>query len=264
MNLLKRELAPITPEAWSQIDTEAKRVLALHLAARKVVDFRGPLGWEAGAVNTGRLAGLDAPISGVSARSRVVQPLIELRAPFELSIDELDCAARGADDLDLKSLIAAAERIARAEDHAIFNGYAAANVRGILEASEHAPVAFGGIVELPFAVVAAREVLRRAGVDGPYALVLGPRLYDEASAAAEDGYPIRSRVDALVDSLVWAPALEHGVLVSMRGGDFELTVGQDLSIGYAASDAESVRLYLTESFTFRVLEESAAVALRRS
>ncbi|MDQ3034305.1 MAG: bacteriocin family protein [Myxococcota bacterium] len=263
MNLLKRELAPIVPEAWAQIDAEAKRVLALHLAARKVVDFHGPLGWGAGAVNTGRVSSLEAPLEGVQARLRVVLPLIELRAHFELPIDELDDASRGAGDLELKPLIEAAERIARAEDSAIFNGYGAAGVRGIIETSDHAPVSFGDARELPFAVVAAKEVLRRAGVGGPYALVLGPQIYDEAHASAEDGYPIRSRIDDLIDSIAWAPALEHGMIVSMRGGDFELTVGQDLSIGYLSHDAKVVRLFLTESLTFRVLDTAAAVALRR-
>lgn len=263
MNLLKRELAPITPEAWAQIDSEARRVLGLHLAARKVVDFKGPLGWDAGAVNTGRLSTVDAPLDHVSARVRVVQPLVELRAYFELPIDELDDASRGADDLELKPLIEAAARIARAEDHAIFNGYPGAGIRGILEAAEHAPVSLGHARDLPFAVVEAKEILRRAGVGGPYALLLGPSLYDETQAAAEDGYPIRRRVEAMVDRIAWAPALEHGVLVSMRGGDFEMVVGQDLSIGYASHDAGRVRLYLTESLTFRVLESTAAVALRR-
>lgn len=263
MNLLKRELAPITPEAWQQIDDEARRVLGLHLAARKVVDFSGPLGWETGAVNTGRLSSVDAPLDTVAARVRVVQPLVELRAYFELPIDELDDASRGALDLDLKPLIAAAEQIARAEDHAVFNGYGAAGIRGMIEASEHAPVRVEDTPRLPFAVVAAKEVLRRAGVDGPYALVLGPKLYDETQAAAEDGYPILRRIEALVERVVWAPALEHGVLVSTRGGDYELSVGQDLSIGYASHDAQRVRLFLTESLTFRVLEETAAVALTR-
>ena len=239
-------------------------MLGLHLAARKVVDFKGPLGWVAGAVNTGRLSGVDAPLDHVSARVRVVQPLVELRAYFELPIDELDDASRGADDLDFKPLIEAAERIARAEDHAVFNGYSAAGIRGVVESSEHAAVSLSQARELPFAVVEAKEVLRRAGVDGPYALALGPRLYDETQAAAEDGYPIRRRIESLVDKIVWAPALEHGVIVSMRGGDFELTVGQDLSIGYASHDQSRVRLYLTESLTFRVLETSAAVALRRT
>ncbi|UJR81172.1 family 1 encapsulin nanocompartment shell protein [Sandaracinus amylolyticus] len=264
MNLLKRELAPITPEAWGQIDAEARRVLNLHLAARKVVDFKGPLGWEKGAVNTGRLSTVDAPLDHVSARVRVVLPLVELRTYFELPIDELDDASRGADDLDFKPLIEAAARIARAEDHAVFNGYPAAGIHGVIESSEHAPVSLAHAHRLPFAVVEAKEVLRRAGVDGPYALVLGPRLYDETQAAAEDGYPIRSRVEPLIDSIVWAPALEHGALVSMRGGDFELTVGQDLSIGYASHDQGRVRLYLTESLTFRVLETTAAVPLRRT
>jgi uncharacterized linocin/CFP29 family protein len=264
MNLLKRELAPITPEAWKQIDEEARRVLALHLAARKIVDFKGPLGWSAGAVNTGRLDPLEAPMAEIGARIRVVQPLVELRVPFELAIDELDDASRGAADLDLDPLIEAAKRIALAEDDAVFNGWKAASIHGLIETSEHPPIGFGGAHELPFAVTAARETLRRAGVDGPNVLVLGPSLYDELQASAEDGYPIRRRVETLVDRVVWAPAVEHGALVSARGGDFELTVGQDLSIGYAGSGADRVHLYLTESFTFRALETTAVVPIRRN
>lgn len=265
MNLLKRELAPLTPEAWAAIDAEATRVLALHLASRKVVDFRGPLGWGEGAVNTGRLAPLDAPLPAVSAKVRVVLPLVELRVPFELSIDDLDDASRGAEDVDLDPLIEAAERIARAEDHAVLHGWSGAHIRGIIESSAHAPVSLAAARDIPFAVTAAKETLRRAGVDGPYALVLGPRTYDEIQAAAEDGFPIRQRIEPMVDRIVWAPALEKdGVLVTTRGRDFEISVGQDLSIGYLGHDPSRVRLYLTESFTFRVLEEKAAVAIRRA
>jgi uncharacterized linocin/CFP29 family protein len=66
-------------------------------------------------------------------------------------------------------------------------------------------------------------------------------------------------------SLVWAPALQGGaVLLSTRGGDYELTVGQDLSVGYAIHDRADVELFLTESFTFRVLEEKAAIFLKRA
>ena len=54
MNNLKRELAPISTAAWKQIDAEATRVLKLKLAGRKLVDFDGPLGPTAAAVNTGR------------------------------------------------------------------------------------------------------------------------------------------------------------------------------------------------------------------
>ncbi|NUP10542.1 MAG: bacteriocin family protein [Polyangiaceae bacterium] len=263
MNLLKRELAPITPEAWAEIDREAQRVLKLHLAARKVVDFKGPFGLELGAVNTGRLKNVDPPFANVSASVRVVQPLVHLWAPFKMSIAELDTVSRGATDIDVDPLIRAAERIAAAEDHAVFHGYDAAAVQGVLKAADHAPLEYHGAKNLPGVIVGAKELLRKAGVGGPYALVLGPSIYDELHSAAEDGFPIRDRVAPMVETIVWAPALTEAAVVSMRGGDYELTVGQDLSIGFTSFDHDTVELYLTESFTFRVLSTNAAVAIRR-
>jgi uncharacterized linocin/CFP29 family protein len=61
--------------------------------------------------------------------------------------------------------------------------------------------------------------------------------------------------------VVWAPAVDGAIVVSQRGGDFELVVGQDISIGYTDHDAESVSLYLEESLTFRVDSPEAAVRL---
>jgi len=61
--------------------------------------------------------------------------------------------------------------------------------------------------------------------------------------------------------IVWAPGMNGGVVVSLRGGDFLLDSGQDLSIGYESHDADSVQLYLEESFSFRVATPEAAVPL---
>ena len=269
MDLLKRELAPVTTEAWTQIDDEARRVLKLHLAGRKIVDFSGPHGWKYGGVNTGRLNHIkEAPVEQVGHAIREIRPLVELRSPFELDILELDYATRGAQDLDLDPVIAAAERVARAEDSAIFHGFKAGHITGIIEASPHTPIEVGSSLKWPRAVSAAREVLRLAGVNGPYALALGGKAYDELTADGDDGYPLRKRIEETFadgGSIVWAPALLGGaVLLSLRGGDFEIVVGQDLSIGYAAHNRTKVELYLTESFTFRVLEEKAAIMLRRT
>jgi len=164
-------------------------------------------------------------------------------------------------------VIAAAERVARAEDSAIFHGFREANITGIIEASPHTPIEVKSNLEWPRAVSAAKEVLRLAGVNGPYALALGVRAYAELTADGDDGYPLRNRIEESLSegSLIWAPALEEGaVLLSTRGGDYELTVGSDLSVGYAAHDRTTVELYLTESFTFRVLEDKAAILLRRT
>jgi len=267
LDLLKRKLAPVLPAAFVAIDAEASRVLKLNLAGRRIVDFRGPHGWELAALNTGRLTMVpDEPEREVHVGIRQAQPLIEVRAPIRLPIMELDSIARGAPDPDLRAVVTAAERVAHVEDSAIFNGLAAAGIVGILPASPHHPHRLPPeVTHLPRAILTARETLRQAGVDGPYALALDAAYTAQVLAAAEDGYPLSKRLteQVLDGPLVRAPAIEGGVLLSVRGGDYELTVGQDLSIGYAAHDRHTVELYLTESFTFRVLEPLAAVRLSR-
>lgn len=65
----------------------------------------------------------------------------------------------------------------------------------------------------------------------------------------------------LDDQILWAPAVKGGVLLSTRGGDFELRLGQDLSIGYQDHDATHIRLYFHQSFTFRMLTPEAAIPI---
>ena len=263
MDLLKRDLAPITPEAWEQIDAEAKRVLLMHLAGRRLVDVDGPHGWKHAAVNVGTLDIKKEPGLGVPWGVRRVIPLIELRQPVEFSLMDLDTASRGA-VLDLTAVVKAAETIAHAEEQAIFNGFEAGGIEGIIPSSPHPTITIpADYAEYPSIVVEATEILRQAGVNGPYALALGPQCYNGLAQAAEDGYPIRERLHRIIDGpVVWAPKIDGAVMLSTRGGDFQLTVGQDLSIGYEAHDKNRVRLYLTESFTFRVLEHTAAVHLK--
>ncbi len=267
MDLLKRDLAPITTEAWEQIDEEATRVLKLHLAGRKLVDFAGPFGWKKGGVNTGHLKHLEkGTIEGVRYAVREVKPLVELRSPIILKILELDYADRGATDIDLDPVIDTAEKVAHAEDSAIWHGFADGQIEGIIPSSPHTPIDVESVSDWPRAIEAAKETLRLAGVNGPYALAAGIESYDELVGAGVDGYPLRKRIEENIigGGIVWAPALEGGaVLLSIRGGDFELTVGKDLSVGYAGADRKEVELYITESFTFRVLEDKAAILLRR-
>jgi len=265
MNNLRRELAPISTAAWKDIDAEAKRILKLKLAGRKLVDFSGPLGAAAAAVSTGRRERIDTPPGpNVEASRRMAQPLVDLRVYFEVSREEMDRVERGAKDPDLQPVIDAASQIAYGEDTIIFHGYQAAGITGIDKASSHPVLPIPAEGEgYPHAVAEATRLLRLAGVDGPYAIALGPRYYTELTQARGDGgYPILNVVRKLVDGpLVWAPAVNGAVVLSLRGGDFDLTVGTDLSIGYQGHTDTTVRLYLMESMTFRVLTPEAAVAL---
>ena len=265
MNNLRRELAPISSAAWKEIDDEATRVLKLKLAGRKLVDFNGPRGPAEAAVSTGRREPLSrSPAPGVEATRREVLPLIELRSYFELSRDELDAVEQGAKDPELQPLIDAAAQIAYAEDTAIFHGYAAGGIKGIDQASSHPILPIpDDFQKYPHSIAEATRLLRLAGVDGPYAIAMGPRYYTGLTQAVGDGgYPVLNVVRKLVDGpLVWAPAVNGAVVLSLRGGDFELTVGRDLSIGYQSHTDKTVRLYLVESMAFRVLVAEAAVAL---
>src|SRR4051812_15666334 len=99
MDHLMRAKAPITAEAWAEIDEEARRSLANYLAARRRIDFPGPHGWSRSAVAPGRLGPAELLQGGaVSARPRLVRPLVEVRTPFTVEREELDAINRGACD----------------------------------------------------------------------------------------------------------------------------------------------------------------------
>jgi uncharacterized linocin/CFP29 family protein len=264
-DLLRRELAPLTEEAWKDVDEMAARVLKTLLTARTVVDFDGPHGWELGAVNLGRLQLARQPgPQEIPWGIRKVLPLIELRVPFTLSQLELDSISRGAKDADFGPLEDAARRIAWFEDSAIYKGFADGGIRGILEQSEHGPISLpSGGEQYPAAVAQGVETLRLAGIPGPYSLVLGKGPFFTLMQSGERGYlPHRIVHDLIGGEILLSSALEGGILLSTAGGNFELTVGQDLAVGYASHNRETVELFFTESFAFRVLEPAAAVELK--
>jgi uncharacterized linocin/CFP29 family protein len=263
MNHLLRSLAPISDAGWELIDREARERLAPALAARKLVDFSGPHGWEHSATNLGRTAALaGAPTERVSGLHRRVLPLVELRADFELSRDELRDADRGADDIDLDPLDSAAHEIATAENIAVLQGWHDA-ITGIREASPHLSPSLGTADNYPEQLAGAVARLLASGIAGPYGVALGPEQYRAAIGAAErGGYPLLEHLQRIVEGpIAWAPGLDGAVLVSLRGGDFVFDCGQDLSIGYQSHDDKLVRLYLQESFSFHVSTPEAAVAL---
>jgi uncharacterized linocin/CFP29 family protein len=264
MNHLLRSNAPIGDAGWELLDREARERLAPALAARKLVDFSGPHGWEYSATNLGRTAPLaSAPSEGVSGLQRRVLPVVELRADFELSQAELRDADRGADDTDLEELDKAAHQIAVAENVAVFHGWHGALI-GIGDASPHEQMKLGEVTDgYPRQVAGAVERLLGSGITGPYGLAVGREQYRRVVETAEHGgYPLLDHLRKILDGpIVWAPGVDGAVVLSLRGGDFVFESGQDLSIGYDSHDREVVRLYLQESFSFHVATPEAAVAL---
>jgi uncharacterized linocin/CFP29 family protein len=263
MNNLHRELAPISEMAWAQIEEETTRTLKRYLAGRRVVDLRGPGGTALAAVGTGHLRTIAAPDDGVLARQREVKALVELRVPFDLDRQNIDDVERGADDSDWQPAKDAARKIAFAEDRAIFEGYAGGDITGIRQGTSNPVMTLPADVRaFPDAIAGALSQLRLAGVNGPYSVLLGANAYTTLAESSDNGYPILQHIRRLVETdLIWAPAIEGAVVLTTRGGDFDLHVGQDLSIGYLSHTDAAVRLYLQETFTFLLLTTEAAVSL---
>lgn len=263
MNNLYRELAPISDSAWAQIEEETTRTLKRYLAGRRVVDVKGPAGTDLSAVGTGHLRGIVPPAKEIMARQREVKALVELRVPFELDRQAIDDVERGSDDSNWQPAKDAARQLAFAEDTAIFEGYAAAGIEGIRKGTSNPIMTLPADVrEYPEAIAQSLSRLRLVGVNGPYSVVLGADAYTALAETSDRGYPVLEHVQRLIEEKpIWAPAINGAFVLTTRGGDFALHIGQDTSIGYLSHTDSSVRLYLQETITFLLLTAEAAVAL---
>lgn len=263
MNNLHRELAPISGAAWAQIEAETTRTLKRYFAGRRVVDVPAPGGVALPGVATGHLVSITPPAEGIIAHQREVKALAELRVPFELSRQAIDDVERGSEDSNWQPAKDAAKTLAFAEDRAIFDGYRAANIQGIREGTSNPIKSLPDDVRnCPDVVAQALNQLRLAGVNGPYSVVLGANEYTALVETRDHGYPILEHVKRIIDGdIIWAPAIGGAFVLTARGGDFELNIGMDVSIGYLSHTDKIVRLYLEETFTFRVLTSEASVVL---
>jgi uncharacterized linocin/CFP29 family protein len=263
MNNLHRELAPISDAAWAEIEEETSRTIKRYLAGRRVVDVHGPAGTAFSAVGTGHLRAIAAPGDGIAARQRETKAMVELRVPFEINRQAVDDVERGANDSDWQPAKDAARKLAFAEDRAIFEGYAAGGIVGVRQGTSNPQKSLPADVrKYPEAFAQALSQLRLVGVNGPYSILLSADGYTELAETSDYGYPVLEHVKRLVEGkVIWAPAIDGAFVVTTRGGDLDLHIGQDVSIGYLTHTETHVRLYLQETFTFLYLTSESAVAL---
>lgn len=262
MDILRREGSLITPEAWSELDDQAKKVLKANLSARQFVDVAGPRGWTYSAHPTGRLAfDHGNPGGEICWGVNRVLPLVEARHSFLMDSWELDNITRGTRDPDLSNLEKAAREIALFEEKAIYQGLAGAGIEGLAKALKDRAVKLAGDEPRPIleGISAAIYMLHEDAVEGPYALVASPKLWKKIYGAGE-GYPLSKHLKNLVEKIILS-SQEESYVLSLRGGDFELVLGQDLSLGFDERSNGKVKLFFTESFTFHVITQEAAVAL---
>ena len=264
MNNLYRDLAPITEAAWAEIEVEATRTFKRHIAGRRVVDVSEPGGPVTAAVSTGHLLDVAAPGDGVVAHLRESKPLVRLRVPFTVSRDRTSTTSSAARRTPTGIRSRTPPRSWRSSRTG--RSSRATRRRPSTASATAAPTRALALPsdarEIPDVIAQALSELRLAGVDGPYSVLLSADVYTKVSETTEHGYPIREHLNRLVDGeIIWAPAIDGAFVLSTRGGDFDLQLGTDVSIGYLSHDAETVQLYLQETLTFLCYTAEASVAL---
>lgn len=261
MDLFKRQLAPLTSEAWEEINERAKQVLKSYLSARKVVSVVGPKGWEYSFVPEGRVKILEKE-GEVGVGLRKAKPLLEVRVPFRLVRWEMDDIERGAKDSDLGPLEEAAKQIALFEENVIYNGYEKATVKGIVESVENKPIPLGSKPnEIIESLSKAAQVLKDNFVDGPFALIVNPETMAILNSHVS-GYPLVKRIESFLGTdIVVSRVVKDALLLPKDHEDLELVIGGDFEIGYQSHTDEEVELFISESFTFRVLDPAIIVKL---
>jgi uncharacterized linocin/CFP29 family protein len=259
MNILKKAIAPITEEGWREITDQADKIFKTHLTARKFVDVDGPNGMDYGAVSTGKLILPEKHSKkGINWGMREVLPLVEIRKPFELDIWELDNIDRGAKDVNLEPMENAAREVANFEENAIYYGFEKGRIKGLKENAEEPSIVKTNDPDDLLKIIGEQLInLEKEGVEGPYTLVADLKNWKKLISVTK-GFPVIKQLKEIIKGEV---ILNHhnndSFLVSEQGGDYELILGQDISIGYESHDNEKVKLYFTESFTFRVLSPEA-------
>lgn len=265
MDVLGRDLAPVSKEAFKQINEQAIETLKANLSARRFVDIKGPYGWDYAAVPVGRLDLCEGD-EEVGCGIRLSVPLVESRVDFVLDAFNIDNIDRGDEDPDLDAVEDAAKAAAAFEDGVIYSGFEKAGIAGMANASDNEPVDLDTSDPEAFAktiIEATYNMKTNDSIEGPYALVGGKDLRIALTKLVSGRTlfeVIKNNAD--VDEMIYTPLFDGAFLVSKRGGDFELTLGGDFALGYTCRDERNLKFYLTESFAFRILESSALTPLR--
>lgn len=264
MDFLRRELAPLTQKQWKEIDKRAKEVFSTQLHGRTIVDILGPFGWEYAAHPIGEVEKLSKDGEAVEFGLRKALPLVELKSYFYLDLNELDKLERGHPAVDLSALEEAVRNVASFEDGAIFEGCEISGIKGLLAYKEGRSIQTS-LKEEEFieSLYKALSKFKYDGIEGPYTLVINIDKWIELVKGSKY-YPIEEKVeDVLKDGkILLTPRISEAIVVSERGGDFELILGQDLSIGYEKTEGSKVKLFITETFTFRVVNSEALIHLK--
>ena len=261
MDFLKRELAPITANGWKEIEERATAVLSKELSARKFIRVTGPLGRDITSVTTGRM--------DVKTKDDIkygvykIQPLTESRICFPLSRWELDNIERGAKDVDYSSLDEGVKKAAKFEEDAIFKGLEDGQIDGIYKSSSYETLDFGKTTDETLkAIFDGVLKLDAAFAKKPYVLVVSNEKWYYLNTVVKE-YSLPEKLEKILGhKIIVSKSIDGAILLPFDDENIELIIGEDYALGYQNHNETAVELFITESFTFRVLDPALIVLFK--
>lgn len=264
MDILRRDSARLSPRVWQALD-EAVSMAARHvMSARRVATFDGPKGWDSFAAPMGTMSACRTREGRASVCIPEVALLAEIRAEFTLPWGAVEAFERGGPTLDTASAEAAAREVALAEDRLALFGEPVGS--GFLASKESPRLRLEDWSQPEHVLtdlLRAVETLDKLGIPSPYEAVLAPSRYYAYLRAAEDGgYPIARHLKDVLAAVHRSQVVpDGGGVFATRGGDFVLTVGGDLAVGYRAHDQEALHLFCVETIAAQTITPQAVCLL---
>jgi uncharacterized linocin/CFP29 family protein len=262
--LQRRKAAPVSDRVWAEIDENVRRAAVHVLAGRRIADFEGPKGWDHVATRLGTLRPAEGVRGQGSARLAVpeIALLHEIRADFALPWSAIEAFERGGPALDTEAAEAAARDVAETEDLLVFYGERG----GFLTADKSPRLGLGDWTQPGRAVadlLAGVDTLDRSGIAGPYVAVLDLTHFNEfwQAQASGCGYPASEQIKERIKDVHRSTTIRGGAVFSCRGGDFVISVGGDLSVGYRWHDLDALHLFCVESVAAQLLTPDAVCIL---
>jgi len=266
MDWLRRAAAPLSERAWKEIDDIAGSMFKQTVAARRILDFDGPRGWNHAATELGTFKAAQASKYSGNVRFSIpdVMLLMELRADFSVPWADIDIFERVGPTIQTKSIEDAGREMALAEDAVVL--YGGSTIPGILSSPDSPRIPLSDWSQ-PGRVVAdlltAVEKLDVLGIKGPYEAVLSPHLYYSylRQTGEGGGYPAAKQLNIAIAHVYNSPVLDGAVLFSTRGGDFIITVGGDFAVGYRSHDDTAIHLFCVETIAAQALTPEAVCVI---
>jgi uncharacterized linocin/CFP29 family protein len=267
MQYLNRAAAGFSDELWAQIDEAALDAARRLLTARRFLDVEGPFGVGLTSLEVGDEAFIDTgdgDIAGTVGSRSLSVPM--LQQTFRLSIRRVEGHLQLGLPLDLRPAEDAAEAVARREEDVIYHGIPELGLSGLMTADGRGRVGLGDWSEVEQAlhdVLTAVERLDAEGFGGPYVLALSPSRYNALFRRYQGSNMLQlDHLRRLCAGGVLKAPVQGGVLLDPRAG--EIKIGQDLQVGYSATDGIHLRLFVSESLALLLDEPGAVCTLDES